>query len=173
MEKTIRTKVNDHSELMKTNIQNWLQENGATVVFSDQNRTSEFIQYIMDFPNIELNKEDFQKRKRLKNNVPDYNRCIALKCNGERCSRKQKNDLVSFCGTHLKGANYGTTQQNTSNVKKETIQLWLQEINGISRYIDKNNNIYCMEDILNSVKEPRIIGQYGKREDDTYYMVRK
>ena len=73
----------------------------------------------------------------------------------------------------MKGANYGTTQQNTSNVKKETIQLWLQEINGISRYIDKNNNIYCMEDILNSVKEPRIIGQYGKREDDTYYMVRK
>ena len=47
MEKTIRTKVNDHSELMKTNIQNWLQENGATVVFSDQNRTSEFIQYII------------------------------------------------------------------------------------------------------------------------------
>ena len=122
MEKTIRAKVNDHNEQMKTNIQKWFQEKGANVHFADQNLTSEFIQYIMDFPNVELNKEDFQKRKRLKNNVPDYNRCIALKCNGERCSRKQKNEHVSFCGTHLKGSNYGTTQQHQPNVKKETIQ---------------------------------------------------
>uniref|UniRef100_A0A6C0KN95 Uncharacterized protein n=1 Tax=viral metagenome TaxID=1070528 RepID=A0A6C0KN95_9ZZZZ len=171
MEKNIRLKVNEHMEEMITSMQTWIEKNNAQISVNDVNKTNEFIQFMRDFPNIELHKEDFQKRKRLKNNVPDFNRCIALKCNGDRCSRRQKTSGVMFCGTHMKGAHYGTTDQVQSNKQTETIQLWLQDINGISRYIDKNNNIYCMEDILNSVETPRIIGQYGIRENNTYFMI--
>ena len=124
-----------------------------------------------DFPNLELDKEDFQKRKRIKNSIPDYNRCIALKCNGERCSRKQKDNNSCFCGTHLKGAPYGTIEKESLVPKKQKIQLWLEEINGISRYIDRNNNVYSTEDIINSSPTPRVIGKYGINEvDGTYYM---
>lgn len=171
MEKNIRAKVNKHGEGMKQNIQDWIKTENATILINGQDKTNDFIRYMNDFPDLELMKEDFQKRKRLKNNVPEYNRCIALKCNGERCSRKQKNDLVSFCGTHLKGANYGTTTQTHKQQKTEKIQLFLQDINGISRYIDSLNNVYCMEDILNSSKTPRIIGKC-RLEGESYVMVR-
>ena len=170
MEKNIRSKIHDHNKDFKENLTKWLQSMNATIQVDGEVKTNEFLQYMSDFPDLELHKDDFQKRKRVKNSVPDYNRCIALKCNGERCSRKQKNDLVSFCGTHLKGANYGTTQQKEEKTKVEKIQLWLQEINGIMRYIDDSYNVYCMEDILNQVEEPRIIGTYSLREDKSYYM---
>jgi hypothetical protein len=171
MEKNIRQKVSEHSEAFKDNLQQWIETSGAVVLVKDENKTNDFLQYMNDFPHLDLNKTDFQKRKRVKNNVPDYNRCIALKCNGDRCSRKQKHDTTYFCGTHLKGANYGTTNQVKPTSKKEKIQLWLQDINGIARYIDRDNNIYCMEDILISKPDPRIIGEYGVRDDQTYFMV--
>ena len=170
MEKNIRTKVNHHEEEFKKNLCEWIGNQGASLIVDGENRTTDFLQYLNDFPGLQLCKEDFQKRKRVKNNVPDYNRCIALKCNGERCSRKQKHEGVLFCGTHMKGANYGTTQQVQEKSKTEKVQLWLQEINGIMRYVDKYENVYCMEDILNHVTGPRVVGKYGVREDNVYYM---
>lgn len=171
MEKNIKNKVNTHSDEFKQNIQKWLEENNATIFVNGSNSTNDFIQYMNDFPYLELSKEDFQKRKRIKNNVPDYNRCIALKCNGERCSRKQKNSETSFCGTHMKGAPYGTIQKETLQPKKQKVQLWLEEINGISRYIDKDFNVYSSEDIINSVPLPRIIGQYGINAETGQYFL--
>lgn len=171
MEKNIRTKIVDHNQAFKLNLQEWLQKSGATISICGCDRTHDFIQYLNDFPDLELEKDDFQKRKRVKNNVPDYNRCIALKCNGERCSRKQKDDDSCFCGTHMKGANYGTIEQSQPLHKKERIQLWVQEINGISRYIDKNYNVYCMQDIMNSCENPRIVAKYGVHPNGAYYLI--
>tara|TARA_B110000467_G_C18298176_1_gene469474 strand:+ start:653 stop:1174 length:522 start_codon:yes stop_codon:yes gene_type:complete len=171
MEKNIRSKIQQHNGEFKQNVSDWVRSMGAEIVISGEVKTNDFLQYMNDFPDLELKKCDFQKRKRVKNNVPDYNRCIALKCNGERCSRKQKNDLVSFCGTHLKGANYGTTEQQEETNKMEKIQLWLQEINGIMRYVDSEFNVYCMEDILNKKDTPRIIGKYNIRDNNSYYMI--
>ena len=116
MEKNIQKKINEYTEEFKTNLQKWLENNQVTIFVNDTNKTSDFIQYMNDFPNLELVKQDFQKRKRIKNNVPDYNRCIALKCNGERCSRKQKNNETSFCGTHMKGSPYGTIEKDIEPV---------------------------------------------------------
>ena len=76
---------------------------------------------------------------------------------------KKGND-TQFCGTHNKGSPYGTIEQNIEQ-KKEKIQLWLQEINGIHRYIDGKNNIYCTHDILNNVDTPKIIGKYSVQND--------
>lgn len=171
MERNIRHKINDHNQAFKTNLQEWIQKSDACVQIRGCDCTNDFIQYLNDFPDLELDKEDFQKRKRVKNNVPDYNRCIALKCNGERCSRKQKGNDTSFCGTHMKGANYGTIDQCVQIKKKEKIQLWVQEINGISRYIDKNFNVYCIQDILNMTPNPRIVARYGIQENGNYYII--
>ncbi len=172
MEKNIQKKINDYTEEFKTNLQKWLESNQVTIFVNDTNKTSDFIQYMNDFPNLELAKQDFQKRKRIKNNVPDYNRCIALKCNGERCSRKQKNNETCFCGTHMKGSPYGTIEKDNLAPKKKKIQLWLEEINGISRYIDNEFNVYSSEDIVNANPSPRIIGKYGfDNVSGTYHMI--
>ena len=175
MEKNLRQKVNNHTSEFKNNLQQWIQNNNASIIVDGIEKTQDFITYLQDFPNLELDKNDFQKRKRIKNNVPDYNRCIALKCNGERCSRKQKHSDTQYCGTHIKGSPYGNIEQKTTEPKKEKIQIWLQEINGISRYIDDSNNVYCTQDILSksssTVTSPRIIGKYEVDDDGNYIFV--
>ena len=170
MEKNISKKISEYTDNYKDDLTNWIKNNNLSLRDSNNNdKTSEFIQYLIDFPNLELSVDDFKKRKRIKNTIPDYDRCIALKCNGDRCSRKKKNN--NFCGTHFKGTPYGTTN-NEDNNKKETVKLWLQEINGISKYIDKDFNVYSTNDIVNSVSTPRIIGKYGINNDDnTYYII--
>lgn len=173
MEKNIRSKVSSYECKFKDNLKRWLLTNDATIICANTtDRTNDFIQHLSDFPRLELNANDFQKRKRIKNSVPDYNRCIAMKCNGERCSRKQKGDHTQFCGTHIKGAPHGTFTTNQEINKKKQINLWLQDFMGVSRYIDSNENIYSTHDIMNKVTPPRIIGKYGIKEDkETYYMI--
>jgi hypothetical protein len=175
MEKNIQNKINHYEENFKNNLKDWLLENNASVICDNTcDRTNDFIQHLSDFPRIELTSQDFQKRKRIKNNVPDYNRCIAMKCNGERCSRKQKNDGTYFCGTHIKGAPHGTFENNQQLNKKKEVNIWLQEINGISRFIDENKNVYSSEDILQKKNPPKIIGKYGiKTDNQTYFMIQK
>ena len=90
MERNIKNKVEFYINDFKSNIQNWILENNAEIIINNENNTNDFLQYMLDFPFIDFSKDDFQRRKRIKNNIPDYNRCIALKCNGERCSRRQK-----------------------------------------------------------------------------------
>jgi hypothetical protein len=168
MEKNIRNKIANYECEFKDNLKEWLLENDACIICGNTtDKTNDFIQHLSDFPRLELSAQDFQKRKRIKNNVPDYNRCIAMKCNGERCSRKQKHD-----GTHIKGAPHGTFTSNQETNKKRQVNLRLQEINGISRYIDENKNIYCTQDIIDKVNPPKIIGKYGiKTDNETYYMI--
>tara|TARA_B110000114_G_scaffold79405_1_gene83988 strand:+ start:19 stop:543 length:525 start_codon:yes stop_codon:yes gene_type:complete len=173
MEKNIKGKVLDHETRFKDNLQSWIKTNKAMI--SDEfgkDCTNDFVQYLNDFPGLEFSIQDFQKRKRIKNNVPDYNRCIAMKCNGERCSRKQKDKISQFCGTHVKGSPHGTITDDEKIVKKTQVNIWLQEINGITRYIDDHSNIYATSDIRNSVIPPKIISKYGKNENGTYYMTK-
>ena len=173
MEKNIKSKILDHENCFKENVQSWFKNNNATITDTvGKDCTIDFIQYLNDFPGLELSIQDFQKRKRIKNSVPDYNRCIAMKCNGERCSRKQKDKNTQFCGTHIKGSPHGTITDDEKIIKKTQVNIWLQEINGITRYIDDHNNIYATTDIRNSVIPPKIISKYGKTEDRKYYMMK-
>lgn len=172
MEKNIRGKIANYEGEFKDNLKKWLLDNNASILCGTCDKTNDFIQHFSDFPKLELTVQDFQKRKRIKNNVPDYNRCIAMKCNGERCSRKQKNDGTQFCGTHIKGAPHGTFTNNLEMNKKKLVNLYLQDINGIARYIDENKNIYSTQDIVDKVNPPKIIGKYGiKPDNETYYMI--
>lgn len=173
MERNIKQKVNEYIDEFRVNLEKWLRENDVNIIVGGEDKMNHLIQYMNDFPYLEFQKEDFQKRKRVKNSVPDYNRCIALKCNGERCSRKQKNGSTDFCGTHMKGAPHGTIEQQHTAPKQRKVQLWMEDINGISRYIDKENNIYSSIDIVNSSENPKIIGKYSIDEvSGKYYIVR-
>jgi hypothetical protein len=112
----------------------------------------DLLEYLYNYDRLVLTNDDFSKRKRLKNNVPNVDRCTALKSFGEQCTRKRR-DGSDYCGTHLKGTPNGVVdvcQQTTTNNK---ILLTLNCDRGIYNYSDKNGKIYSMEDVLNNEKK--------------------
>tara|TARA_Y100000589_G_C26797887_1_gene484510 strand:- start:36 stop:569 length:534 start_codon:yes stop_codon:yes gene_type:complete len=162
MKKKISTKVDNYLIQFKNDIKKWIHENKINITHeNNENKLSEFLQYVYDYNSIEFTDNDFQKRKRIKNKVPDCNRCCALKSNGERCSRKVKIDSnTNYCGTHIKGIPYGSTLTNKEENMKEKnkkVEIWIQEVNGISWYIDKDLNVYDVNDIRDGSNDPKII----------------
>ena len=140
MERNIKVKIDSFSLNFKQNMKTWL--NDKKVIDSDGiDITQEFIQFIYDYETLVLESDDFKKRKRIKNQIPNYERCCALRCNTERCTRKKKKDC-EFCGTHNKGTPYGTIDDVGKSDKVKKISIWLEEINGIHQYIDENQNVY-------------------------------
>ena len=123
------------------------------------------IQYIYDYDRLTLSKEEFIKRKRVKNVVPFFDRCCAKRANSEQCTRKKKTDC-EYCGTHMKGTPHGIMEEdldeNDGEVKLVThkIEVWAQDILGIIYYIDKNYNVYQAEDIVSNKPNPKIIAKY-------------
>ena len=67
--------------------------------FDDQSLQGDLIEYVFDYERLCLTKEDFIKRKRIKNAIPTSNRCNAKRANGEQCTRRRKYNC-NFCGTH-------------------------------------------------------------------------
>lgn len=123
------------------------------------------------FPNLEFMKDDFIKRKRVKNFVPKFDRCIAKRANGEQCTRRKK-DECSFCGTHKKGRPHGiiTNMDTMDNYVETKIEINTQDIGGIIYYIDKFNNVYDPQDILNGKPNPQIISKY-EITNDIYFII--
>lgn len=156
MEKRIGDKVTNYIETFKVGIKNYI-ENNNNIDFDDK---SELLKFIYDFDTLEISKDDFAKRKRSKSVVPFYNRCIAKKSSGEQCTRKKKCDS-EFCGTHDKNRPHGEINEydKDENILKK-VEIWIQEINGISYYIDNQQNIYKTEDILSNNQNPHIIAKY-------------
>jgi len=163
MERRVAKKCDDHFAYLKNDIKIWLEEHNSTLVDNEgKPLMSEFLQYVYDYTPVQLTKEDFQKRKRVKNHVPHCERCLAKRASEEQCSRRKKIDS-DFCGTHIKGTPHGIF--NTSNPKEETIskvEVWVQEIKGIHYYIDAYNNIYNPEDIIENKTNPSVVAKYEK-----------
>lgn len=156
MRRTIIEKVNNHNSNNKKKLHEWIVNN-VPILKNDkgEDKTQELLEYIYDQESIELTEEDFQKRKRVSNKIPNYERCCAKKNSGVRCTRKRKEG--NYCGTHIKACPYGS-YDDEDKVETE-INIWLEEINGIYQYIDINNNIYSSEDINKGEEKPRIIGK--------------
>lgn len=123
---------------------------------------AELVEYVYGYERLLLAKDDFSKRKRVKNSIPFTNRCNAKRANGEQCTRRRK-EGCEFCGTHFKGAPHGLigTVVDSDSVK-HTLEVNAEDINGIIYYIDKFNNVYKTEDILKGAENPAIIGTYKK-----------
>ena len=122
----------------------------------------EILQYIYNYEHLIIEKQDLQKRKRVKNIVPFCDRCKAKRANTEQCSRKRKKES-EFCGTHIKGIPHGKINLNNEEEnKKQNVTVWAEEIMGITYYLDNNNNVYSPSAILNNVENPQIIAKWEK-----------
>ena len=161
MQKRLQRKTNAWCDSFKERIKGKMLDSSSSLT----SENSELLQFIYDYPNICLTKEDFQKRKRVKNSVPYCDRCRALKAEGVQCTRRRKEN-EQFCGTHLKGTPHGIVDQtNTQKNQFKKIQVWAQEIDGIIYHLDDSGNIYDPQDIHENLDNPKIIAKYKKNED--------
>lgn len=162
MEKHIISKVDNYVINFKKDIHNKINE----LKLIDNPKINNLLEYIYEYPKIDFEKEDFIRRKRLKNTIPIVGRCIAKRANNEQCTRRKMKDC-NFCGTHQKGIPHGTISLDEQDKIKQ-IQVFTQEINGIIYYIDNYNNVYKTEDILNNKQNPTIITKCFKNSNNQY-----
>ena len=166
MENRIAKKIDIHISTFKNEVKDWFESNNSDI--TGTSNKSEFLKFVFDFQNIALSKDDFQKRKRVKNQVSQAIRCCAKRANGEQCTRRRKDDN-DFCGTHSKGTPYGIIECEPDSVpsinKKD---VWVQEIKGINYFIDDETNVYNHEDVLTNKINPSVIAQYTKNTDGVY-----
>jgi hypothetical protein len=166
MERRINKKIENYISDYKDDVKQKASELGLA---KDSN-LSQLVQYIYDYDRLTLCKEDFLKRKRVKNIVHLSDRCCAKRASGEQCTRRRKDTTTDFCGTHLKGTPHGICDfDEDSKPKGYKIEVWAQDIQGIIYYIDKNLNVYQAEDIMQGKDNPKIIAKYVKVGD--IYMI--
>jgi len=161
MEKRLNKKL----ELWITGFKDNIREKANQIGISKNDQTNQLIQYIYDYDRLTFGKEDFQKRKRVKNVVPFFDRCCAKRASNEQCTRRKK-DGIEYCGTHMKGTPHGIIDsQNDTKPNTQKIEVWAQDIQGIVYYIDKAYNVYQAEDIIINKLNPKIIAKYVKNGD--------
>lgn len=158
MERRINSKIQLFQKQFKDDLCSRLKEMKTLEEISD-GEIDEFIGYIYDYDTLKLETEDFTKRKRVKNHVPLYERCCALKSNGKQCTRRKK-DNEDFCGTHIKGIPHGKINGQPSNDKLKKVEVFTKEIQGITYYLDKKGNVYDTHDIYEMKQNPKIITKY-------------
>ena len=158
MENRITKKSDKHLLDFKSAIKDWFTQTNSDIC--GECDKSDFLKFIFDFDSLSFSKDDFQKRKRVKNIVPVAYRCCAKRANGEQCTRRKK-DNCDYCGTHEKGRPNGsveTIEIPSKEVKK--VEVWVQEIKGINYYIDNEYNVYKHEDILKNLSNPEKLARY-------------
>jgi len=156
MEKRINKKIETYTTSFKEKI----LERSSQLGIKDEQLNS-LMQYIYDYERLSLNKDDFLKRKRVKNVVPYFDRCCAKRASGEQCTRRKK-EGCEYCGTHMKGTPHGLVENEENKQTTQKIEVWAQEILGIVYYIDKFGNVYQAEDIVNNKINPKVIAKYVK-----------
>lgn len=159
-------RLNKKTETFITTFKDNIREKATQLGLSNDIKSIQLLQYIYDYERLSFNKEDFQKRKRVKNFVPIYDRCCAKRATSEQCTRRKK-EGSEYCGTHMKGTPHGT-METTDEPKVNTtkVDVWAQDIQGIIYYIDKFNNVYDTADIIKNQMNPKIIAKYTKNGDD-------
>ena len=82
MEQKLKHRVQDYITAYKCDIKKWIESHNILVQNDKgENNTNTLLEFIYDYPAIEFSKQDFQKRTRAKNNIPNYERCCALRLN--------------------------------------------------------------------------------------------
>ena len=78
MEKRVNTKIEQYVQNFKQEICNKVNE----LQFENSSQQAELLSFIYDYDRLCMCKEDFVKRKRIKNAIPTSNRCTAKRANG-------------------------------------------------------------------------------------------
>jgi hypothetical protein len=158
MEKRLNKKIEVYVTTFKDDVRNKIAE----LKFDEKSKINDLLEYIYDYQRLSLAKDDLIKRKRIKNSIPINNRCNAKRANGEQCTRRRKENC-EFCGTHVKGTPHGLVGDADMTVNTtQKHEVFAEEIFGIVYYIDKNNNVYKTEDIMEEKQNPRIVAKYVK-----------
>jgi len=162
MEKRINDKCKTYIAEFKDSVRNKAAELGFQ---DDSDKINELLEYVNEYERLCFEKDDFIKRKRVKNAIPQMNRCNAKRANGEQCTRKRRDDC-EFCGTHYKGTPHGLVANEADADDHEQcnqkLEVCVEEIGGIVYYIDKYKNVYRTEDILQGKDNPKIIAKYER-----------
>jgi hypothetical protein len=159
MEKQLNNQIETYIIKFKDDIRAKINE----INFDEKIKINELIEYVYEYARLKLDKEDFIKRKRVKNAIPNANRCIGKLANDERCTRRRKKDS-EFCGTHIKGTPNGCIQLDSAGeCNLKSIEVSAKEYGGIVYYVDQNNRVYKTEDVLAEKHNPLVIGQVIKR----------
>ena len=161
MEKRLNKKAEEYVTTFKNNIKNKVESLGMNA----SNEMGDLLTFIYDYERLAFEKEDFSKRKRVKNIVPFFDRCCAKRASNEQCTRRKK-DGCEYCGTHVKGTPHGIIDSQTDSAPNtQKVDVWAQEIMGIIYYLDKSGNVYQAEDIVSNKTNPKIIAKYVKNGD--------
>lgn len=163
MEKRINEQLKQYLSKFKDDIRDKVVEIGL----GESSQVNELLEFVYEYNRLSFEKEDFMKRRRVKNSVPIENRCNAKRANGEQCTRKRKDDC-EFCGTHYKGTPHGVTStddqiDSTSLNDAVSLEVFAEEIGGIVYYIDKFKNVYKTDDVLQSKLNPVVIAKWEKQ----------
>jgi hypothetical protein len=157
MEKKISKKQESYMCTFKDNIRD-----KAELLGLKNDQMNVLLQYIYDYEKLSFGKEDFTKRKRVKNVVPMFELCCAKRANESRCTRRKK-DGSCYCGTHMKGTPHGIIDDQEGNKEEiQKVEVWAQDIMGIIYYIDSSENVYQAEDIISNKQNPKVIAKYVK-----------
>jgi len=155
MEKRLNKKIETYITTFKDSIRNKINE----LSFQEKPLINELLEYVYDYERLAIIKDDLIKRKRIKNAIPVNNRCNAKRANGEQCTRRRKNKC-EYCGTHMKGTPHGFFQVDDANDNSiQKVEVVAEDVCGIVYYIDKYNNVYKTEDILEGKQNPTIIAK--------------
>jgi hypothetical protein len=159
MERRLNKKFEDYITSFKNDIRDKIN----TIKFEESEKINELMGYVYDYERLVFKKEDISKRKRIKNTIPEINRCNARRANNEQCTRRRK-EGCEYCGTHIKGTPHGLINEIlSSNENTHKIEIMAQEIGGIVYYIDDRENVYNIEDVMNNKENPGIIAKYTYR----------
>lgn len=157
MEKRLNSKV----ESYVTSFKNDIRDKIISLNLNEDNNLGTLLEYIYDYNRLTLDKTDFVKRKRVKNSIPENNRCLAKRANGEQCTRRRKD--CQFCGTHSKGTPHGLIDNNEDEQpKSHMVEVFAQSIKGIVYYIDKYQNVYNTEEIMSNKQNPAVVAKWEK-----------
>jgi len=161
MERRINKKIESYITDLKDSVRTKADQLGLAT----DPKLSQLVQYIYDYDRLVLGKEDFLKRKRVKNVVHLSDRCCAKRASGEQCTRRKKTEC-EYCGTHMKGTPHGICDNDDDDKPVgQKVEVWAQEIHGIIYYIDKTCNVYQVEDIIANKVNPKVIAKYVKTGD--------
>lgn len=160
MEKRINSKHRVFFQTFKDNIRDVVSNTKC-----DSESQNQILQFIYDYQPLHFDKCDFKKRKRVKNVVPFFERCCALRANKEQCTRRRKNG-ERFCGTHIKGVPHGEINQTSEKPSHTKKVVRAQDIKGIIYYIDDDGNVYEPHDVMNNIIDPKIIAKYVEKDGE-------
>ena len=83
-------RLNKKAETYVTKFKDDIREKVTQLNINKNDGVNQLIQYIYDYNRLAFIKEDFQKRKRVKNFVPIFDRCCAKRATCEQCTRRKK-----------------------------------------------------------------------------------